>query len=202
MKRMCLAVLVAMSFCGMANATQQGRLQEVKLGSCSFRFIDRHNGRSSLDNESSVHSFSYIARLIPGKTKRVQETWIQFGCEDASGEVLDLYTSRTRTDGGQWSLPPAIDRKDVSYPEYVLLRGKNWDGAGVIRTGTGVDWDKRARHLVFCLVHGAKALCGKVEHLYFEAWPQKNAQAYVLKLLQSIEFIDELAPPASTESAP
>lgn len=202
MKRMCLVVLVAMSFCGVVNAAQQGRLQEVKLGACSFRFIDLHNGRSSLDNESSVHSFSYIAKLIPGKAKRVGDTWIRFGCEDTSEEVLDLYTSRTRTDRGQWSPPPPIDRKDLSYPEYVLLRGKNWDGAGVFLTTTAVDWDKRTRQLFFCLVHGAKALCGKVEHLYFEAWPQKNAQASVLKFLQSIEFVDEVVPPASAASTP
>ncbi|WP_290902809.1 hypothetical protein [Aquabacterium sp.] len=190
-----------MAFGGVAMAGQHERLQEVTLDACAFKFTDRHYGRSSIDNESSVHSFSYIGKLIPGKTKRVAETWIRFTCEDTTEEVLDIYTSRTRSGYGQWSAPPSIDRKDMSYPQYLLLRGKNWDGAGVAVTTTAVDWDKRTRQLFFCLVHGPKALCGKVETLYYEAWPKDNALSYVLKFLQSIEFIDEPAPPAAA-SAP
>ena len=38
--------------------------------------------------------------------------------------------------------------------------------------------------------------------MQYEAWPKDNAQPYVLKFLQSIEFIDEPAPPAASASAP
>jgi hypothetical protein len=80
----------------------------------------------------------------------------------------------------------------------ILLNGVNWTGAGTITDSTTGELFDRYRRLNFCLVHDTRALCGWSDVVPHLSIPKKNVLKKVLRLLNSIEFVDDShAPPAS-----
>ncbi|MCK9194185.1 MAG: hypothetical protein M0P19_09975, partial [Nevskia sp.] len=49
----------------------------------------------------------------------------------------------------------------------------------------------RGRRLHYCLIHQPKALCGTGDMGYLSDFPKGDLTAYSLKILSSIEFIDD-----------
>lgn len=176
--------------------------QRVDLGACAFSAPMQPDSSMRLTEGKTPQLANFHGKLIPGKTKRVTETWIQLRCF-ASTDIESLARrSCIEPQGNAWAYDECRLREVAPGTVFARLVGSNWSGGGVVQTTAGVDWDKRTRFLSFCMVHPPVALCGRAYDLQYEAWPKDNALPYVLKFLQSIEFIDEPAPPAIAASAP
>jgi hypothetical protein len=81
------------------------------------------------------------------------------------------------------------DAKALNTTLYTL-HGKGWEGAGITQDQQDGDEDKRTRTFSFCLLHASRALCGTTDTVMYLAQPNESVLPQVIKLLESIEFID------------
>ena len=75
------------------------------------------------------------------------------------------------------------------------LNAQGW--AVTINDVTG-DEQWRQRHLHYCLIKDAKAVCGNGEMGYLRSGRKGNLTPYALQILRSIEFIDDTPPEQPT----
>ena len=98
------------------------------------------------------------------------------------------------TDKG-WVLDPspgAIGSKE-HHTTFYPLHGDDWTG-GITQDGVNGDEKRRTRAFYFCIPHQQLALCGSLESVAYLMWPKETTLPQVIKLLESIEFIDDAAP--------
>lgn len=118
------------------------------------------------------------------------------GCYHASDTLVS--TAWAQPDGlGGWKLKGYEDQLDVMrfYP-LDAINAKGWAVTEEDKIG---EESGRAKRLHYCLVHEQKALCGQGEMGYVQdirRHPKNDLTNYTLRILRSIEFIDEPAVPA------
>jgi hypothetical protein len=180
--------LVATAAAGSAPSAGNIAVREVIFDGCHFQISDPYRARVSADTESTTHSASYIAEINP-KARYPFETWIQFDCENDVG-LNDLpKLASVGKENGQWVIAFNGDAKAVNTTLYTL-HGKGWEGAGITQDQQDGDEDKRTRSFAFCLLRGSQALCGTSDTVMYLAHPKESVLPQVIKLLESIEFID------------
>ncbi len=94
----------------------------------------------------------------------------------------------------------AIDRSIRVYP----LSGADWAGFAFTKEAWTGDVAGRTRRLSFCLFHGPVALCGHGDVGLQSDGVKGDLTPYVLKILRSIEFVNDELPvvvPAAVDSA-
>jgi hypothetical protein len=171
---------------------------DVTLDDCHFTVSDPFRARISVDTESSVHSVSYIGEIAP-RARHPFGTWIQFYCEKDSAEKA-FESMGMKRDGVHWVISeggyPSLPEEHVTiYP----LHGASWSGAGFSSDQTTGEFDQRMRSFGFCIAGKHQVLCGAVQQVMFLGYPKESTLPQVIKLLQSIEFIDD-APGASDKA--
>jgi hypothetical protein len=175
-----------------APARQQAITREVALDGCHFSMRDPYSGRLKLATDGGPSIVSYHAEISPGAQHRF-DTWIQFYCEKDGSEKA-FSSMGMKRDGTRWVI------SEGSYPslpeEHVTihpLHGASWSGAGLTSDQTTGDIDQRMRGFGFCIAGKQQVLCGIVQQVMFLGFPRESTLPQVIKLLQSIQFIDDVA---------
>ena len=111
-------------------------------------------------------------------------------------------TAWAQPDGrGGWKLKGYDDQLDVMH--FYPLEAINAKGWAVTEEDKIGDESGRTKRLHYCLVHDQKALCGQGDMGYVQdirRHPRNDLTNYTLRILRTIEFIDE--PAAAAPSAP
>lgn len=95
---------------------------------------------------------------------------------------------------GKWQLDPKEQPLPEQHVKLYLLNEKSWIGAAYTIEQTTGPYKRRSTQLAFCLSNKVQTLCGGSEMVGFTAYPKESALPKVLKLLQSIEFINSSDP--------
>lgn len=180
------------------SSADEVHIERVSLGRCAFMISMKEGFTVDLTESNSPRLANFNGYFLGPKTKRVGETWIQFGCETPVDAAM-LKSWGIKQEAGRWVQGITDEPGSQLHTRFVPLFGKNWSGGGIVQTQTAVDWSQKAKSFYFCLVHEPVALCGTAHDIQYVAYPKENALPHVVNLLQSIEFIDE---PAAAASAP
>ncbi|WP_175765654.1 hypothetical protein [Burkholderia ambifaria] len=173
----------------------QASVHELAFDGCHFKFSDPYHARISTDMKSATHSASYIANINP-KARHPFETWIHFRCENPATSKTYLESASIKLTPHGWILDTS--KEDPNFPSprttFYALYGKSWHGGGTTQDETDGDEDKRTRAFNFCIPHNKLALCGSIQSVSYLSYPDESTLPQVIRLLESIEFIDR--PPA------
>jgi hypothetical protein len=155
------------------------------IGNCQFRAAEIDGGRVSgtADDARGGYTVGYDSDL---------GFWAVFmSCEKLQPELL-AERAGIRKEGNAYALD---DRQGQfireQHAKFVPLDGKNWKGGGTLTDSTTGEPFKRYRRLHFCLVHDSHALCGWSDVVSHLSAPNESMLKNVLRLLNSIEFIDD-----------
>ncbi|SAK85808.1 hypothetical protein AWB80_05837 [Caballeronia pedi] len=183
-----------------ASAKQPTSVQaidrEIQFEDCHFKMKDPYNGDFRASRDSTPAVGGYIANINP-KARHPFDTSIQFSCENpATSQVLRDLVAMRMTDKG-WALDPSseIIGPKEQRTTFHALHGRGWDGGGVTADDINGDETRRMRGYAFCIPHRQLALCGVVRYVAYLKWPKESVLPQVIKLLESIEFIDSSGPP-------
>ncbi|GGP25861.1 hypothetical protein [Silvimonas amylolytica] len=165
-------------------------VHEVRFDACHYRVTDTFNGWIDLNTEGSTHTFSYIANLNP-KAKRPFETSIQFYCDSNKGMDKAFFDMGMQRTTGKWALKDGDDKPLAEeHAVFYTLQSTGWNGGGYGLDQTWGEPKDRTRSFAFCLTNGPQTLCGYSEVVGYAKRPHEWVIPQVIKLLQSIEFID------------
>ena len=199
-----VASLATTTVCAEQPKANQVVEREVMFDGCHFKMKDPYNGTLAATTRSTPVLANYNATINP-KASHPFETSIQFDCHNniKLGDLPNLSGGGLAKIDGKWVIA-FKDAKEVNMKLYTL-HGNDWDGAGTTADQQDGDEDKRTRSFVFCLVHGSQSLCGSDDTVMYLTHPSESVLPRILKLLESIEFID--TPPSkpsasSTSSSP
>jgi hypothetical protein len=193
------AVFVLMTTISSVDASDPEHVvvREVAFNGCHFKLNDPYNGTLEPTQRSTPTLANYNAIIDP-KTQHPFETWIQFSCKNPATPktYLDRAGMRMTSDG--WALDPSPDnvgpqeQRTTFYP----LHGKGWEGGGVTQDDVNGEEERRTRSFSFCIPHNQLALCGSMPSVAYLMWPKESVLPQIIRLLESIEFID--TPPITT----
>jgi len=160
----------------------------VTFNGCHFKMKDPYGGTLQATERSTPALANYSAEINPS-ARHPFETWIQFDCEN-NVNISDLSKlAGVGKQNGRWVIAFNGDAKALNTTLYTL-HGKGWEGAGITQDQQDGDEDKRTRTFSFCLLHASRALCGTTDTVMYLAQPNESVLPQVIKLLESIEFID------------
>jgi hypothetical protein len=191
MKRLAIACLMVMVFTisapVKASATRPKTAQTEMhvVGQCAFRIPKTPGVRFEMDKDSDSGGFGV------GHTGDPDFWAVQMACKSLSPDLLETMVGVQR-DGNTYVLGNQKERfiKEQN-TKLILLNGVNWTGAGTITDSTTGELFDRYRRLNFCLVRGSRALCGWSNVVAHLSAPKKNVLKKVLRILNSIEFVDD-----------
>jgi hypothetical protein len=187
------------------NLVAESTFVSAKVGSCAFRFVDfypRHKGISHFDEQ--------------GEYRGQNPYWVDgafflyFNCyrtdtDEFQSSAIREYVNRNDA-ADTWSVAPygatAEDKNQIeaglSKEELALLKkGRsggmlkaiNSNGFYVVENQPFGDPAKRIRNFQGCLIRPPQALCvhGEAGNV---ATPKKSLVPHIVKLLQTVEFVD------------
>jgi hypothetical protein len=191
-KQLFVMAFALMTFASLAAQPpkENDTTHEFGFDGCHFKLPDPYGGR--------ITTGSYFAIINP-QAKHSFETWIQFYCEKKSFDTAFLEMGMKRS-GPNWIL--AREKYQPMPEEHAAvyqLHNPTWTGAALASDQTTGDPEDRVRGLGFCIASARQVLCGTIEQVMYVAFPEESALPQIIKLLESIEFIDT---PASVPVAP
>ncbi|CAG9232784.1 conserved hypothetical protein [Paraburkholderia tropica] len=170
-------------------------VHQMNIGPCHFSLSDPYKG------ETSWPTGGLYSAVIKPKARHPYLTEIQFSCENPATPETYLTSSIKLTERG-WKLDTS--HGDSGAPgvntTLYLLHGRGWEGAGTTQDQTNGDERRRSRAFTFCIPHRQLALCGSIPTVAYLMWPKESVLPQVIKLLESIEFID--TPEQAASSVP
>lgn len=189
MHYMFLLVLSFVTFSAIAASPLNSVSREYVFDSCHFKLMDPYNGRIDVDNESSSHSASYIA-LIKPELRHSVEVSIRFTCDTAEG--MRAFTELGfDNQSGVWKLiPNEYDPENLARVKLYPLTGNGTSGVASTDDQTTGEETERTQGLAFCLTNQKQILCGTSQAVGYLAYPEESSLPQVLKLLESIEFLE------------
>ena len=198
-----VACLTATIACAEQSKAHPVVEREVMFDGCHFKMKDPYNGALVATTRSTPVLANYNATINP-KASQPFETWIQFSCQNpVTAKTLSNYAGMKMTPKG-WALDPSPEygRLPQQHTTFYPLHGKHWDGGGVTLDQITGDEDSRRRFYAFCIPHNQLALCGVVRPVAYLEHLNESVLHQVIKLLESIEFIDTpSAKPAAASSS-
>lgn len=152
--------------------------------------------------ESGKGGASIMLRSLPSHYKQRQ---LQLGivCYDSLTPNLnidapvrfDVGVQKWVTDYSGWMRSYGVDEKTRRHfmqgMRVYSLSMKNAQGYAYTEESKNGEERWRPRYLSYCVFHGAKALCGNGEVGLLADGPKGDLTPYVLKVLQSIEFVSD-----------
>lgn len=190
-----LGVLASASIIGQSvAATTAMAMKEYVVDDCHFAFSDPYNGRGDVDNESLVHSASYISSVGGVGMHSIGEVSIRFTCNTKKGRSAFTELGFDKHNG-EWKLiPNEYDPKNLAQVKLYPLAGKGTDGAAATDNQTTGDENERTQGLSFCLTDQKQIICGTSSAVGYVAYPKQSSLPKVLELLKSIKFLDPVSP--------
>ncbi|MFR0692384.1 hypothetical protein ACLUTX_23510 [Enterobacterales bacterium AE_CKDN230030158-1A_HGKHYDSX7] len=168
--------------------------QKVKVDDCLFQVSTIYGGSVELttDGAPPVATYSFMSRSAGRHA--VDEVSIRFTCNTNEGRQAfnDLGFD---SQGGKWVLlRNEDDPEDLARVQLYVLNGNGADGAAVTDNQTTGEESERTQGLSFCLTDHKQILCGTSSAIGYVAYPKQSNLPKVLKLLESIEFLDPASP--------
>ncbi len=121
------------------------------------------------------------------------EVLVTFYCDTHKGQKAfsDLGFARHN---GEWVLPPdKNDPDNLSNQKLYRIKGHGLEGVVSTYDQTTGEESRRVQGLGFCLTDQKQILCGVSEAIGYVAYPKASSLPQVLKLLESIEFLEPAA---------
>ncbi len=176
--------------CAKENPAPVPVMREVQFDACHFRLKDAYGGDLSATKYSTPAQANYSANFNP-KAKRPFETSIQFSCDNKKGMDKAFFDMGMQRTAGSWGLKKGDDKPAAEeHATFYKLQSKSWDGGGYGLDQTWGEPKNRTRCFAFCLTNGPQTLFGYSEVIGYATRPHEWVIPQVIKLLQSIEFID------------
>ena len=170
---------------GLSIGPNSAQTEIHAVGECAFRIPKVPGVRFEMDENSTSGGFGV------GHTGDPDFWAVQMICESLRPDLLETMAG-IRRDGNTYIISNPKERFiKEEHVKIVLLNGMNWTGGGTITDSTTGELFDRYRRLNFCLVHGSRALCGWSDVVAHLSVPKKNVLKKVLRLLNSIEFVDD-----------
>jgi hypothetical protein len=196
--------ILIFSFASYCSASEAGKgdnvVREIEFDDCKLKITDPYGGVLKKTRESTPVNAYYVVSSINNFWKK-RETLIRMRCrnKDPGKAISDM---GLRRDGNDWKLS---SEKYIPLPEenaaLYVLNGKNWNGAGSSADQTFGEEDERTRSFSFCMVGKKQTVCGSISIVAYLSRPKESTLPQVIKLLESIEFIDDDAPPSAASTA-
>jgi hypothetical protein len=163
---------------------KNGKMEMHVVGECAFLIPKTPGVRFEMDEDSTSGGFGV------GHTGDPDFWAVQMICAPLSPDLLETMAG-VRRDGNTYLISNPKERFiKEQHVKLILLNGVNWTGAGTITDSTTGELFDRYRRLNFCLVRGSRALCGWSDVVAHLSVPKKNVLKKVLRLLNTIEFVD------------
>lgn len=155
----------------------------------------RGSGSVTIENPLHLSQKTYVEPLR-----------LRFICYDPDDEVVTDGWGK-RLPNGQWvaSVPPADEPLFKGALHTHQVQAVNASGWAVGVDDVIGDERYRTRTLYYCIIHTSKAVCGDSKMGLLpdiRRNPKHDLTPYALKILRSIEFIDEAATPSPVASQP
>ncbi len=191
MKILMLALLLTVGGGNYANAFADPKTsnEEVDLvhqiGSCAFQMENVGGGKLDVDKDSKYGS--YLVGYASGTT-----FWaVQMFCESLRPGLLEDAAGISQQGNGYVLSNQAEQFIPEQHVKLIRLASKNWTGGGTLTDSTTGEPFDRFRRFHFCLVHRDQALCGWSDVVPHLSNPNKSSLGEVLKLIKSVEFVDD-----------
>lgn len=169
----------------------------IEIGECRFRISDSFHG--SITDPKPENDFRYAGYDASVRVADVVKSFgLNFSCqkiEDDDVEVsarfggrFNAYLNRWVPDFGDASAHDVVNLKRLT--KTFPLTSKNSKGFYTIQDDLDGELSRRMRHISYCLIRGAAAVCGDgvVKRL---ADSKSDMLPYVLQVLRSIKFEDK-----------
>ncbi len=189
---------------------------------CRIRLqVPQKAGHGGMPPESGARGRGGITVENPLNLKRntyIEPFYLRFYCHDADPEALSE-SAPLRYDAPSQTWQKEMQKlyglytdPDPSFKRQLdravrIYEMKSVNAAGFAFTLDDVIGDERGRirYFRYCLFRGPKAICGQTDVgllVDIRRNPKHDLTPYALKILRSIEFIDEAATPSSVASQP
>ncbi|GIX23871.1 MAG: hypothetical protein KatS3mg122_1102 [Caldimonas sp.] len=135
------------------------------------------------------------------RTTYIEPFYLRFICYDADSEVVTQGWGK-RASSGEWvaSVSPSDEPLFKGALRAHQVHSVNASGWAVAVDDVIGDERYRLRRLYYCVIHEPKAVCGHSEMGLLpdiRRNPKNDLTPYALKILRSIEFIDDATTPAA-----
>ncbi|MBN3853350.1 hypothetical protein G3N59_08180 [Paraburkholderia sp. Ac-20340] len=186
----CAICILAMISWANSSVKNEAVKREVSFEACHFRMNDPYGGTlTAMDGDKVAN---YYATINP-KASHLFDTWIQFSCRSATDTKAFSELAGIRMTSRGWAIDPQSGYPDIkgTHTTFHSLHGKGWNGGGVTMDDTNGDEVRRIRTYGFCISHEQIALCGMVQHVGYLQHLNESVLPQVIKMLNSIEFVDD-----------
>ncbi|MFZ5959106.1 hypothetical protein ACOXVJ_16515 [Pseudomonas knackmussii] len=191
-----LLALLALSLATMTTSAKEpthAAIQEIEFDGCHFKIKDPLNGNLRLTKDGSPPLAVYTAQPNPNNYHSV-DIEIIISCRTLKGlkAFTDLGFDRQNE---TWRLIPSTgDPENLAQVKLYPLKGHGTIGVASTDNQTTGEPNERVQGLAFCLTDQKQILCGTSDAIGYIAYPKESSLPQVLKLLESIEFIEPTQP--------
>ncbi|MFZ5959108.1 hypothetical protein ACOXVJ_16525 [Pseudomonas knackmussii] len=194
-----VSIAVALAFfAGSINAGQaKSIMREAEFDGCHFKMKDTYGGELRVSRYAPPKLAFYSTQPEFRKRHSV-EVVIRFRCQTTKGQ--EAYTNMGYSyEKNQWRLiPDPNDPQNSANMKLYKLHGPKIEGVASTYDQTTGEPTERIRGLGFCLTDQKQILCGVAQSVGLVAYPKESSLPQVLKLLESIEFIEPSQPTPAT----
>ncbi|WP_283439525.1 hypothetical protein [Pseudomonas panipatensis] len=190
MRYLCFWALSFAASAAMANPTAHGVMREAEFGGCHFKLSDHYKGslRLTTSGTAAVYNLPFNPKL-----RNSVEVSILFFCDTGKGRKAFTDLGLGNQDGVWVLIPNKSDPQNLARVKLYPLRGNGTSGAASTYDQTTGERSRRFQGLGFCLTDQKQILCGVSEAVGYVAYPKASSLPQVLKLLESIEFLEPAA---------
>ncbi|MFN3297568.1 hypothetical protein [Caldimonas sp.] len=181
---------------------------QIDMGpGCRIRLVVPAAARVSGSPERGGSGSVTVENPLGLVTKRyVAPFWLPFICHDADSKVVTDGWGK-RLSNGEWvaSVPEADEVLFKGATRAHQVHAVNASGWAVAVDDVIGEERYRSRKLYYCVIHTVKAVCGHSEMgllAEIRRNPRHDLTTYALKILRSIEFIEDAVPAAPSASQP
>jgi len=160
---------------------------------CHFRFTDSFFGYLELEDYYLKDKLPFNFLCYDANAKIVGAGPVKF--DEEKRKWVRHFPNRLKGEGVEYSAEGNLELDRAIH--FYELTTVSADGYAYTEDDLTGDEDARHRKLHYCLIHPPKALCGTGDMGYLSDFPKGDLTAYSLKILSSIEFIDDEPSPPS-----
>jgi hypothetical protein len=194
MRVLMLALLLTVGVGNYANACADSKTSNVEvdavhqIGGCAFQMENVDGGKLDVDNDRKYGSY------LVGYGSDTTSWGVQMFCESLRPGLLEDAAGISQQGNGYVLSNQAEQFIPEQHVKLIRLASKNWTGGGTLTDSTTGEPFERFRRFHFCLVHRDQALCGWSDVVPHLSNPSKSSLGEVLKLIKSVEFVDDWIP--------